>query len=53
MTKELMKAIIDAVAALKTTRKSIVDCENMVITAYKVKVPLQGKEMIRIDIKEA
>jgi hypothetical protein len=50
MTKELMKAIIDAVEALKTTRKSVVDCENKIITAYKI--PLQGREMIRIDIKE-
>lgn len=45
-----MKAIIDAVEALKTTRKSIIDCENKIITAYKV--PQGSKEIIRIDIKE-
>lgn len=46
-----MKAIIDAIEALKTTRKSIIDCENKTITAYKV--PLQqGREIIRIDIRE-
>jgi len=51
MTKELMRAIIDAYDSLKTTRKSVIDCENKTITAYKI--PLQGRELIRIDIKEA
>ena len=51
ITPKIFQKIADALIALKTARKVDIDLDKHTITAYKM--PLQGKEIIRIDIKEA